>query len=161
MDGYHYSRAELDNFENPVSAHRYRGAPFTFNGNQFVNDLKIAKKNGHFAFPGFDHAAKDPTPNVHVLEKDCQVVLVEGNYLLLETEPWSALYDDHINIFDEMWYLKCELNELKSRLANRHMKAWGWTIEKAIERIVDSDEKNMVTVQTLSALNKATKVISV
>ena len=62
MDGYHYSRAELDSFADPIAAHRFRGAPFTFNGSKFVEDLRMAKMEGKFSFPGFDHAAKDPAP---------------------------------------------------------------------------------------------------
>ena len=158
MDGYHYSRAELDAFEDPESAHRFRGAPFTFNSIQFVNDLISAKAQGCFNFPGFDHAAKDPTPDVHVLTKECQIVLVEGNYLLLNETPWVSLSEDQ-SLFDELWYLKCEMKVLKSRLAKRHMKAWGWTLEQAMERIEDSDGKNMVTVQTSDGLKRATKVV--
>ena len=77
MDGYHYSRAELDAMDDPVSAHRFRGAPFTFNSVQFVQDLNTAKETGSFSFPGFDHAAKDPVPNVHALEKHIQMVFVD------------------------------------------------------------------------------------
>ena len=39
------------------------------------------------------------------------------------------------------------------------MKAWGWTLEQAMERIEDSDGKNMVTVQTSDGLKRATKVV--
>ena len=164
MDGYHYSRAELDAMDDPVSAHRFRGAPFTFNSVQFVHDLNTAKETGSFSFPGFDHAAKDPVPNVHALEKHIQMVFVEGNYLLLKEEPWCQLNGVHNGhaIFDEMWYLKCELDVLKGRLAARHMKAWGWTMEEAMERIDDSDGKNMVTVQTDKDVEeRASKVVVV
>ena len=57
MDGYHYSRAELDAMPDSVSAHRFRGAPFTFNADAFLRDLRVARKQGEFSFPGFDHAA--------------------------------------------------------------------------------------------------------
>ena len=164
MDGYHYSRAELDTFADPIAAHRFRGAPFTFNGSKFVEDLRMAKMEGKFSFPGFDHAAKDPAPDVHVLTAECQVVLVEGNYLLLDAAPWSSLCEESSSssskIFDEMWYLKCNLDELKRRLAARHMEAWGWTMEQAMERIEDSDGKNMVTVETSAGNQRASKVLT-
>ena len=156
MDGYHYSRAELDTFENPEKGHRFRGAPFTFNGDRFVQDLQAAKAKGSFSFPGFDHKQKDPVPDMHHITTSSQVVLVEGNYLLLDETPWSSLAD---GLFDEMWYLQCELNELKRRLAQRHMASWGWTLEQALSRIEDSDGKNMVTVTTSKGLERATKVV--
>lgn len=43
MDGYHYTRAQLDTMPNPVEAHERRGAPFTFDVvgfNQLVQKLK-------------------------------------------------------------------------------------------------------------------------
>lgn len=43
MDGYHYTRAQLDDMKNPEEAHTRRGAPFTFDAvgfNQLVHKLK-------------------------------------------------------------------------------------------------------------------------
>jgi pantothenate kinase len=40
MDGYHYSRSELDKFPDPIEAHARRGAEFTFDGQKFVKDIK-------------------------------------------------------------------------------------------------------------------------
>ena len=156
MDGYHYTRHELDQMSDPAAAHRFRGAPFTFNGVQFVSDLNTAKAQGCFSFPGFDHAAKDPVSEVHVLDKSCDLVIVEGNYLLLEELPWSGCR----SVFDETMYIQCALPELKRRLAARHMAAWGWTEEQAMERIEDSDALNMLTVQnSFQGVERATTVV--
>ena len=35
MDGYHYTRQQLDAFEDPVMAHKRRGAHFTFDAEAF------------------------------------------------------------------------------------------------------------------------------
>lgn len=43
MDGYHYYRKQLDQFEDPDEAHDRRGAAFTFDANKFVADMKQAK----------------------------------------------------------------------------------------------------------------------
>ena len=159
MDGYHYSRAELDAMPDSVSAHRFRGAPFTFNADAFLRDLRVARKQGEFSFPGFDHAAKDPAPDTHALSVSSRVVLVEGNYLLLDEDPWKSLSEP--GLFDEIWYLSCPLEVAKQRLAGRHMRAWGWTMEQAMERIEDSDEKNMVQVQSSAGISRASRVIDV
>lgn len=43
MDGYHYSRRELDRFPDPAEAHTRRGAPFTFDQHKFGAELELAK----------------------------------------------------------------------------------------------------------------------
>ena len=160
MDGYHYSRAELDNFPDPAAAYRFRGAPFTFNGDAFVADVRSARASGQFSFPGFDHALKDPKPDVHVLDPDTKVVLVEGIYLLLDLVPWLQLSEP--GIFDEMWFLQVSKDESKRRLAARHMQAWGMTHEEAMERVEDNDAKNMdIIMASASISTKATSVIDV
>lgn len=47
MDGYHCSRAELDGFDDPEAAHRFRGAPFTFNSQLFAKELREKKEELH------------------------------------------------------------------------------------------------------------------
>ena len=159
MDGYHYSRAQLDAMPDPAAAHRYRGAPFTFDGAAFLRDLRAARSTGAYSFPGFDHAAKDPAADVHALAPETRVVLVEGNYLLLDEEPWRSLGEP--GLFDEMWYLACPVEETCRRLAARHMHAWGWTREQAMARVEDSDKKNMQTVAESPGLGRATRVVDV
>ena len=160
MDGYHYSLAEIDAMSDPASARRFRGAPFTFNADAFVRDLRLARSAREFSFPGFDHAAKDPTPDTHVLSSTSRVVLVEGNYLLLDEDPWRALAEP--GLFDEMWYLRCPLMVVKERLARRHMRAWGWTLEQALDRIEDSDAKNMKLVMGASnGIARASRIVDV
>ncbi len=36
MDGFHYTRAQLDAMQDPAYAHARRGAPFTFDADTFV-----------------------------------------------------------------------------------------------------------------------------
>lgn len=42
MDGYHYYKHQLDQFDDPEEAHARRGAAFTFDADRFVNDVKKA-----------------------------------------------------------------------------------------------------------------------
>jgi pantothenate kinase len=46
---------------------------------------------------------------------------VEGNYLLLNEAPWNQ----HNNLFDELWYLQITVDDAMERVVKRHMKAWG------------------------------------
>jgi pantothenate kinase len=41
--------------------------------------------------PGFDHARKDPIPDAIEISSRAKVVIIEGNYVLLDQEPWSRI----------------------------------------------------------------------
>jgi pantothenate kinase len=41
--------------------------------------------------PSFDHAAKDPVENAISISSRSRVVIVEGNYTLLNQSPWSDI----------------------------------------------------------------------
>jgi pantothenate kinase len=47
--------------------------------------------------PSFDHAEKDPVENSIAVSSRTRVVIIEGNYTLLDEDPWkqiAALVDD-------------------------------------------------------------------
>lgn len=87
MDGYHFYRRELDEMPDPEEAHKRRGAPFTFNAERFVRDLTSARPARHGLFPSFDHGTGDPIENDIHLTPSHKLVIVEGNYVLLDDDP--------------------------------------------------------------------------
>lgn len=146
MDGYHFYRAELDGMEDPVSAHRFRGAPFTFNAARLTEDLRGLRANGTGSFPSFDHAAGDPVEGAIEVKPDTEVVLIEGNYLLLDEPEWTPLHE----VFDEKWMIKVDVDVACKRLTKRHMRVWNWDEERARHRVMDNDYRNMILVDTKS-----------
>lgn len=49
--------------------------------------------------PSFDHAVKDPVPDAIAVSSQTKVVILEGNYTLLNEDPWSSiagLVDDRL-----------------------------------------------------------------
>ena len=84
MDGYHYTRAQLDAMPDPATAHARRGAEFTFDGEGFLALVKrlkepvTAETTTIFA-PSFDHAIKDPKENDIPVERTHRIVVLEGN----------------------------------------------------------------------------------
>ncbi len=120
MDGYHFRRDQLDRMPDAEEAHRRRGAPFTFDAERFVRELSAARATGSGRFPSFDHAAGDPIENdIQLLADLHQIVIVEGNYLLLDDDPWRRLRA----LFDESWYLDVGLALCKQRVERRHIRA--------------------------------------
>ncbi|EFJ35472.1 hypothetical protein SELMODRAFT_404911 [Selaginella moellendorffii] len=99
MDGFHLYKHQLDAMEDPEEAHARRGAPWTFNPSGLVDCLKALRSQQWAYFPSFDHGVGDPVEQDILVSPKHKVVLVEGNYLLLEDGEWKELK----NLFDERW----------------------------------------------------------
>ena len=149
MDGYHYYLGELDLMDNSQQAHARRGAPFTFNATKFVGTLISSRKRGEGSFPGFDHRVGDPVEESIRLDKGTPIVLVEGNYLLLDEEPWCQLRQ---HVFDETWFLNVAVAECNRRVRERLIKT-GLTEAQAQLRVETNDSINAKLVIEASTRN--------
>ena len=74
-----------------------------------------------------------------ILDASVQILLIEGNYVLLNEEPWCELPK---SVFDTSWFIRCPEEEAQKRVILRHMKAWDFTEEQALNRWLDNDLKN-------------------
>lgn len=140
MDGYHYTKKHLDAFDDPVEAHARRGAHWTFDGDRFVQDLARLKTEKQGTFPAFSHGIGDPEEGaIHVsAASGDSVILIEGNYLTLDISPWDQLK----GVLDYTYFLDCNLEVLEERIAKRHMRENGNTMERAWERVRYNDSPN-------------------
>ncbi|KAI5455107.1 hypothetical protein NCC49_002378 [Naganishia albida] len=122
MDGFHYTRAQLDAFSDPADAHYRRGAVDTFDANAWcalVKRLRRMDKGEVVSVPGFDHAVKDPEEGKLKVRGDCKIILLEGNYILLRREPWASAARE----FDERILVDTPREETITRLAKRNHEA--------------------------------------
>lgn len=141
MDGYHYSKHELNNFPNSQEAFRRRGVDWTFNSEKFVHDISHLKETHEGQFPSFDHALGDPIENDIEVSKSHQYVLIEGNYLLLEKGPWRRLKD----MFDYTIYIDTDHAILRERVTKRHIQV-GHPGDVAVERFETNDLLNAIEI---------------
>jgi pantothenate kinase len=149
MDGYHYRRDQLDRMPDPEEAHRRRGAPFTFDAERFVTELAAARTTGQGLFPSFDHTAGDPIEDdIRLIKGQHKMVIVEGNYLLLDDEPWNRLPA----FFDETWYLDTDIALCKQRVYQR-LIATGCDAPTARQRVAYNDGPNAELVIRVSPRN--------
>ncbi|KAF5596661.1 panthothenate kinase uridine kinase-related [Fusarium subglutinans] len=89
--------------------------------------------------PGFDHAKKDPIPNAIKISSRAQVVIIEGNYVLLHQDPWSRIS----TLVDDKWFVDVPVDIARERLASRHLRAGiETTTEAAIKRADENDIPN-------------------
>ena len=93
MDGFHHTNAYLaahrvlrDGVETPLRS--IKGAPETFDVAHLAAKLAAAK-DGATPFPVYDRRIHDVVPDA--LIADAPILLVEGNWLLLDEEPWHTL----------------------------------------------------------------------
>ncbi|KAF5665225.1 panthothenate kinase uridine kinase-related [Fusarium circinatum] len=148
MDGFHYTRTSLSSFRDPDEAFRRRGAPFTFDAAALLDLVVLLRKTPVTTHnepqiiikaPGFDHAKKDPIPNAIKIFSCAKVVIIEGNYVLLDQDPWSRIS----TLVDDKWFVDVPVDIARERLASRHLGAGiETTTEAAIKRADENDIPN-------------------
>lgn len=152
MDGYHYTKAQLSAFDDPSEAFKRRGAHWTFNCTAFLTDLQTLHTTGRGVFPSFDHGIGDPIPADITVTPENQLILIEGNYLLLDSPPWSEIK----SILDFSYFIECPLQVAEERVRLRHM-AVGSTLEAAEERVKYNDSPNAQLV--LACKHRADRIV--
>lgn len=113
MDGYHYDDQLLE-----ARSHRSRkGAPHTYDvcGLRHMLGRLRANTETEVAIPLFDREIEISRAGAAVIPSEVEIVLVEGNYLLLNEAPWDSLYD----LFDLTVMVDVPDAELRRRLAQR------------------------------------------
>lgn len=143
MDGFHYSQRVLDQLGR---ADR-KGAPDTFDVDGLVVLLRRlrAQRDETVLAPVFAREIEEPIAAGIMVGPGHDVVVVEGNYLLLDTPPWDGL----AGLFDESWFLSVDPVVRRERLVRRHM-AFGRTRAQAEDWVATVDEPNAVLVQASS-----------
>ncbi len=89
MDGYHYDDAVL----HQLGRHARKGAPDTFDVDGLRVMLSRLRENREaaIAVPVFDRALEISRAAGRMIPQSADVIVVEGNYLLLREAPWSGL----------------------------------------------------------------------
>jgi pantothenate kinase len=88
MDGFHYDDRVLDQ----LGLRHRKGAPETFDFAGFATLLRRLKsREQNIAIPLFDRSLEISRAGAQIVGSDVKFILVEGNYLLLDEEPWSGL----------------------------------------------------------------------
>ncbi|TPM30211.1 nucleoside triphosphate hydrolase [Mesorhizobium sp. B2-2-2] len=112
MDGFHYDDIVL----NQRGLRARKGAPDTFDFGGFETLLKrIRAGEPDIAIPVFDRTMELSRAAAAIIGAGTKFILVEGNYLLLDEEPWSRLAP----LFDFSIFVEVPRNELERRLMER------------------------------------------
>jgi pantothenate kinase len=134
MDGFHLSNRELRRLHR---ADR-KGAIDTFDGFGYLHLVRrLAADDEDVYAPNFDRTIEEPVAGSILVDHSVRLVICEGNYLLVDREPWNRLRA----LFTEAWY--CDVNEKVriERLAARH-HAHGKSLAEARAWALGSDQIN-------------------
>ena len=149
MDGFHFDNVILDQ----RGLRSRKGSPLTFDCTGFAALLeRLRGASEDVVIPVFDRSLDLARAGASIVRADHRIVLVEGNYLLLDQEPWSRL----ASFFDMTIYLDVPLAELERRLMQRWLDH-GHDDQAARKRAFSNDIPNAELV--VSSSRKADFVI--
>lgn len=114
MDGFHLANATLD----LLGRHDRKGAIDTFDGwgvLALVRRIRAETEHAVYA-PSFDRAVDEGVAGAIAVEPSARLVVVEGNYLLVDEDPWALLSAE----LDEAWFCATPGDERFARLVGRH-----------------------------------------
>lgn len=141
MDGYHFDNAVLGSDQVSV-----KGAPHTFDVDGLRHDLtRIRCGDRPVAVPVFDRPLDLARAGGRLITLEHRIVIVEGNYLLLDFAPWCELRP----LFD--WALLIDVDDdvLAERLTNRWL-SMGLDHAGSLERAHSKDMPNAALVKKSS-----------
>lgn len=134
MDGFHLPQAIL----RDLGRRDRMGAPDTFDVAAFASTLAALRNPGATVrAPGFDRTLEEPAPGAVTIEGDRDIVVVEGNYLLLERDGWEGV----AAAVDLTLFLELDHDIRLRRLIERHER-YGKSAEAARAWALGPDEAN-------------------
>ncbi|MEJ6397881.1 AAA family ATPase [Yoonia sp. 208BN28-4] len=111
MDGFHLDNGILDarGFRNR------KGAPETFDADGFVYLIRRLRTGLEVIAPTFDRPRDLSVAGAIEIPASCPVIIVEGNYVMLNEAPWTDLE----TLWDLTVHLHVPMPELRARLIQR------------------------------------------
>lgn len=151
MDGFHLANCELKR----LGRTQRKGAPDTFDAHGYLNLLKRLRHQSAdetIYAPYFDRGLEESIAGGIAVSPQTRLIVTEGNYLLLDTEPWHQVRD----LLDETWFLTARQDIRLERLIQRHVR-FGRSLDEAKNWVDTTDEPNARLIEASSV--RATRVI--
>ena len=141
MDGFHLANATLDD----LGRRGRKGSLDTFDGWGFVGLLRrLRDETAHAVYaPSFHREVDEPVAGEIAIPAGAALVVVEGNYLLVDSEPWDQVQP----LLAESWFCVTAAEERLLRLVSRHTEhgrtpaaaaAWATEVDEANARLIES-----------------------
>lgn len=135
MDGFHMRHAKLETLglvADKGAAHTFEAAAFA----DFLTALKAADRP--MSGPIYTRDIEDVTEDGYVVGPDVKVLVVEGNYLLLDSPPWDRVRP----LLDLAVHLAVPRDIVKKRLLARRAEHGLFSPERIAEHVERVDLAN-------------------
>lgn len=141
MDGFHLANAELERLGLRAS----KGSIDTFDGSGYLALLRRvrASRSSTVYAPRFSREIEEPIAGSIAIQPEARLVVTEGNYLLIDREPWSAVPAE----CDETWYIEVDERTRLRQLIARHIE-FGMDPDAATAWAHGTDQRNAELVFT-------------
>ncbi len=141
MDGFHRRQEYLKSHTTikdgkEILMVEIKGAPVTFDLELLRDRITDVLEKDQVGWPGYDRHLHNPVEDAVTVSKD--IVLLEGNYLLLDEDGWRELSE----LADYTIFIKADEDKLRTRLIDRKEKS-GNSLEVATRFVDYSDMANV------------------
>ena len=135
MDGFHFD----DGLLHQMGRRPWKGAPDTFDVGGLRSTLARLRDpaEGAVAVPVFDRDLEISRGSARLIGPEARLILAEGNYLLLNADPWPGLRP----LFDTTIRIEVPEEELRRRLTRRWL-GYGLTEAEIAFKLDENDLPN-------------------
>ena len=137
MDGFHYD----DQILKDKNLLLKKGSPETFDVMGLINFVSRLQKEDEVVIPIFDRSLELSRSSAVIISKNSKVILVEGNYVLLNSYPWKQLH----KFFNATIMINCEEKILEKRLIER-WENFNLSKEEIDKKVYENDLPNGINV---------------
>jgi pantothenate kinase len=147
MDGHHFD----DDILNARGWRPRKGAPHTFDVAGFAHMLSRLRRNAEqeIAVPVFDRSIEIAKNSARMIGQSVRHLIVEGNYLLLQQDPWIDLTD----LFDTTVFLDVPMATLRARLEDR------WADLSPADRAAKLEENDLPNARLVQSDSRAAEFV--
>lgn len=140
MDGFHLGNAIIEG----TPLRQRKGAIDTFDGGGYLSLLRrLAGRDEAVVYaPEFRRTLDEPVAASIAVPADVPLVITEGNYLLVDREPWKEVRAQ----LDEVWFIETPPELRLQRLVDRHV-SFGMDQDAATAWANGPDEANARLIQ--------------
>lgn len=137
MDAYHMTNDKLDH----LGLRKRKGSPQTFESQHYFKHLsQVRDSHRRLSLPTFDRTVDEPVYTgkpEHTADSHTRYVITEGNYLLLDTLPWTAIDE----LADLRVWIDIRADLARQRTIKRHIQ-FGKTPQEAKHWYETNDQLN-------------------
>lgn len=142
LDGWHYPNAYLDNhwvlhLGESLRLRDVKGAPETFDVETFKRRLLQIRQTGQAKYPIYSRKLHDPIADAGQVTLAHRIIILEGNYLLMDEDPWRQLLPQ----YDFRIFIDAEEDVFTHALAERHLRG-GRTPDQVEKQLLKVDLPN-------------------